>query len=430
MLNPLEQALQQLQSLRSFTQIPNDLFTQLESCNHVHQTTLEITLDNGKKHSFRAYRSQHNNARGPYKGGIRFHPGVTQEEVQALSMWMTWKCAVVGIPYGGGKGGIIVDPKTLSSTELERLSRAYAAWAQGFIGEKVDIPAPDVNTNSQIMAWMLDEYERQVGYHAPGTFTGKPVALGGSLGREEAAGIGGFHILEELREAKNLQRSETTIAVQGFGNVGYWFAHFAAQTGYKVVAVSDSKGAVYVSEGIDPEETLRCEKKKGFLAGCYCVGRVCDLNKGKTITNEELIGLDVDILVPAALEGVINEKNASNIKAKVLLELANGPTTPQAEKILHEKDILIVPDVLTNAGGVTVSYFEWEQNIAGYYWEKEEVFKRLEKIMSNAFDEVWKIFTRPTSKKVKGDWTMRMAAYVLAVERVVEAMSLRGQKGR
>jgi glutamate dehydrogenase len=375
---------------------------------------LSIKMDNGKFRSFQAFRSQHNDARGPFKGGIRFHPNVTEDEVKALSTWMSVKCAVSGIPYGGGKGGIIVDPKKLSETELQRLCRAYSEFLTPYIGPWIDVPAPDVNTGGQEMSWMLDAYEKKVGYHAPATFTGKPVELGGSLGREEATGLGGFFVLSSYAKIKKLVLKKTTVAVQGFGNVGFWFSKFASDAGYKVVAVSDSTGGIYNSKGLDIEKMARLKRDLGSFA---------EIGKGKTykfISNEDLLLLAVDILVPAALENAIDEKKAKDIKAKAVLEMANGPTTPEAEEVLLTKKVDVLPDVLCNAGGVTVSYFEWVQNLHGYKWSKERVNDELKALMNNAFDDIQAVVDR---KKV----SYRKAAYSLAVKKLIDAMMLRGR---
>jgi len=356
------------------------------------------------------FRSQHNNARGPYKGGIRFHPEVSEEEVKALSMWMTWKCAVVDIPCGGGKGGVIVDPKKLSVGELERLAKGFARRITPIIGQEIDIPAPDVNTNSQIMTWMVDEYMKVANNKDIGTFTGKPIEKGGSKGREQATGLGGAYILEELAKEFGLDPKNTSIGVQGFGNVGYWFAKLADELGYKVVAISDSKGGITDENGLNIDNVYKYKKTNGSLQDFQ--------NDGKTlhnITNEELLALEVDVLAPAAFENVINDNNANDIKAKYILELANGPITPSAEKVLLEADIVVIPDVLANAGGVTVSYFEWEQNKADSYWTEEEVFEKLKPIMAKAFKDTIKF-----SKKYDTD--LRNGAYILAVNRVSKAM--------
>lgn len=427
--NPYQSAVQQLESVAKLLKKTHDdeaVFTavieKLKIPDRVITKKLEIAMDDGKKQTFTAYRSQHNNARGPYKGGLRFHPNVTEDEVKALSMWMTWKTAVTGIPYGGGKGGIIVDPQKLSLKEKEKLSRAYVrAFAEHF-GAWVDVPAPDMNTDGQTMAWMLDEYETVKGIQSPGVFTGKPVELGGSLGREEATGKGGVMVLQQLVERMGYRRNqEVTIAVQGFGNVGYWFAQLADELGFKIVAVSDSKQGIYVEKGLDPKTTLQCKREHGSLQECFCQEGVCGVVKGKVISNDDILALDVDILVPAALENVITKENASKIKAKAIIEMANGPVTPEADEILHQKGILSVPDVLSNSGGVTVSYFEWVQNNQGFYWSKEEVFTKLEPLMIQAFEQMWR------NHEKFPDITLRQATYLTAVDRVVKAMMLRGE---
>ncbi len=405
--------------------------TKLKQPDRVLQTKLKIKLDSGEIAEFQAYRSQHNNARGPYKGGIRFHQDVTEAEVKALSTWMTWKCAVTGIPYGGGKGGIIVDPKKLSVNELERLSRAYSHWLVDWIGPWADVPAPDVNTTGQIMAWMVDEYQQiqtarlQAGQGAMqanplASFTGKPLGLGGSEGREEATGLAGVYVLVQLAKKLGFTRhQDMSIAIQGFGNVGYWFAYHADQLGFKVVAVSDSKGAVYLPEGLDPARTLACKRESGKLGDCLCDSTGCSLHHGKVITNAELLTLPMDVLVPAALENVITAENAGQIQAKAVLEMANGPTTPEADEILAHRGIEMIPDVLANAGGVTTSYFEWVQNLQGYAWPKAEVLAKLQALMEKSFEEMWQI---KTAQKLPG----RLATYTTAVKRVVDAMLLRG----
>lgn len=421
MADQLSQALEQLRVAAAQTDIPQNFLEILQEPKDVIAGEVEIDLDSGKKVRFPAYRTQHNDARGPFKGGIRFHPQVTEAEVKALAFWMTFKCAVADIPFGGSKGGVAVDPKKLSANELERLSRAYVHLIADYMGALKDVPAPDVNTNAQIMAWMLDEYEAIIGHHEPAAFTGKPVVLGGSLGREEATGLGGFYILRELSGKLKKKQTETTLAIQGFGNVGYWFAYFAQKAGFKIVAASDSQGGVLVPEGLNPELTLACKQEKGRIAECYCVGTVCDLNKGKKITNEELLELDVDVVVPAALEGVITAENAAKIKAGIVLELANGPVTPEADEVLHRRGVISVPDILANSGGVTASYFEWVQNLSGTSWEKQVVFDRLEQKLNRAFTDVWERYQNLGSKKV----TLRIAAYGVALERLARAMRVR-----
>ena len=384
--------------------------------DRVIEVKLPIKMDNGQSKTFVGFRAQHNNKLGPYKGGIRFHPQVSREEVMALSTLMSLKCAVANLPYGGAKGGVIVDPKKLSATELETLSRSYSRALSKFIGPNLDVPAPDVNTNGQIMAWMLSEYEQIVGYKAPATFTGKPLNLGGSLGRTEATGRGGVFVLEallnKLSKQLNKPRSQLTVAVQGFGNVGYYFAKIAQQAGFRIVALSDSKGAIFVKDGLDVEKTLECKQQKGSVAGCYCKGSVCDVQYGKNITNEELLALPVDILVPSALENVITAKNAGNIQAKVITEMANGPVSEDAYPILDKKGIISVPDVLANSGGVIVSYFEWVQSLAGYWWSEGEVNNKLQKQITQAFEAVWQ-----ASKQYKVN--LKQAAFALALQRLV-----------
>lgn len=398
--NPYQNAVKQLEEVKKYIEIDKNIFEQLKFPKRVVKVNLKVKMDSGKYQTFKAFRSQHNGAVGPHKGGIRFHPNVSEDEVKALSMWMTWKCSVVGIPYGGAKGGISCDPKKMSEAELERLSRAYIRGIGKYIGPRKDVPAPDVNTTPQTMAWMVDEYEKIVGQHVPGVITGKPIELGGSLGRTEATGLGGFYMLEQLRKKwkGRILLKNITVAIQGVGNVGYYFAQFAREAGYKIVALSNSKGGVYNQNGLKEDKFLEYKQN---------------------ISNEELLELPVDVLVPAALENQITQANAGKIKAKYIIEMANGPVTPEADEILHKKGIVSLPDVLCNAGGVTVSYFEWVQNNMGYYWEKEEVFAKLKVIMDKAFGEVWQIYQ---AKRVNP----RMAAYILAVDRVVKAMKLRG----
>jgi glutamate dehydrogenase len=410
MANPFINAQEQLKKAAGILKLDESTLNILSWPDRVLKFHIPVKMDDGTTKVFEGFRSQHNNARGPYKGGVRFHPGVTEDEVKALSTWMTWKSAVTGIPYGGGKGGVIVDPKQLSKSELERLARGYVQKIAGIIGPDTDIPAPDVNTDGQIMAWFVDEYNKIRGQELNATFTGKPLILGGSLGREKATGLGVVYCLEALAEELKIVPAKTTIAVQGIGNVGYWFAKLAYERGYKIVAISDSKGAVYNPEGIEPAKALEYKQKNGSLKGF----------EGELITNEALLELEVDVLAPAALENVITNDNVQNIKAKYILEAANGPVTPEADKVLFKKGIISVPDILANSGGVTVSYFEWVQNRMGYYWSEEEVDLKLEKLVKDAFLATYKLM-----KHHKVD--MRMGAYVLAVQRVVDAMKLRGK---
>jgi glutamate dehydrogenase (NADP+) len=386
--------------------------------------SVPVRMDDGSLKIFEGYRVQYDNTRGPYKGGIRFHPAVNLDEVKALSFWMTMKCAVANLPLGGGKGGVIVNPKELSESELEQLSRGYASAIANVIGPDIDVPAPDVNTNGKIMGWMVDEFIKVKSQKSKvrisktereklkATFTGKLIADGGSEGREEATGLGGLYVLQAVIKRMQSPKKQLTAAIQGFGNVGYNAARFLFDSGIKVIAVSDSKGGIYVPDGINPEMTLACKKKNGMLSGCYCSGSVCDVSKGKPISNEELLLLDVDILVPAALENVINKDNAGKIKARIILEMANGPTTAEADIALHDKGIIVVPDILANSGGVTVSAFEWEQNLRGLHWTKKEVNRRLFDKMNEATENVWN-----ASRSFKTD--LRTGAFIVAILRLI-----------
>jgi len=373
--------------------------------------TLPVKMDDGTTRIFHGFRVQYNDARGPNKGGIRFHSGETVDTVRALAAWMTWKCAVVDIPLGGGKGGIICDPKSLSAGELERLSRAYIRQVGRVLGLEKDVPAPDVYTTPQIMAWMMDEFSVMQGYNEYGMITGKPLALGGSAGRGDATARGGMYCLREASKALNLELKGATAAIQGYGNAGS-FAHKLGVElfGLKVVAVSDSRGGIYNSDGLDFAKVSAYKAK---------TGSVIDFPGSKCISNEDLLELGVTVLVPAALENAINEDNADRVKAKIIVELANGPTTPEADEILHDKGSYVIPDFLCNAGGVTVSYFEMVQNAYDYYWEESLVHERLEKKMTTAF---WSVHNMAQQHKVHN----RLGAYLVAVNRVAEAVRLRG----
>jgi len=373
--------------------------------------SLPVRMDDGSTRVFQAFRVQYNDARGPSKGGIRFHPDETIDTVRALAAWMTWKCALLDLPLGGAKGGVICNPKEMSEAELERLSRAYVQGVYAFIGPEKDIPAPDVYTNPQIMAWMMDEYSKMACKNQFGVITGKPPCIGGCLGRDDATARGGMYVIREAAKQCSLDLSSATVAIQGYGNAGSCAGALAQSLfGSKIVAVSDSKGAVFSSRGIDPVAASQHKARTRSVTG---------LPGTESISNEELLELDVDILVPAALENVITENNAPNINARILAELANGPTTPQADGILSENGIHILPDFLCNAGGVTVSYFEMVQNSSMYYWERQEVQERLDNKMTRAYHSV-------LSASKQYGINMREAAYVVAVRRVVEAMRLRG----
>jgi glutamate dehydrogenase (NAD(P)+) len=372
---------------------------------------IPVRMDNGFIKVFEGFRVIHNDVLGPAKGGIRFHPDETIDTVRALSAWMTWKCALLGLPLGGGKGGVICNPKEMSEGELERLSRGYVSKIWQFIGPEKDIPAPDVYTNPQIMAWMMDEYSKIVGRNQFGVITGKPIQVGGSLGRNDATARGGLYVVREAAKVRGLDLKKATIAVQGYGNAGYYAASLAKELlGCRVVAISDSKGGIFNKEGFDPQAVLDFKKQ---------TGSVVNFPNAEFVSNEDLLELDVDIVCPCALENVITEKNASRIKASIVAEFANGPTTPEADEILFEKGIHLLPDFLCNAGGVTVSYFEMVQNFSMFYWDEEEVYERLDKKISAAYYSVLE-----TSSEYKVN--MRQAAYVVAVKRVAEAMKLRG----
>jgi glutamate dehydrogenase (NAD(P)+) len=369
-----------------------------------------VQMDNGEIEVFTGYRVQYNITAGPAKGGIRYHPEVTLDEVTALAAWMTWKCAVAHIPFGGGKGGVICDPTRMSRRELEALTRRYVAEIIDAIGPERDVPAPDVNTNEQVMAWFMDTYSMHVGQTSTAVVTGKPVELGGSLGRREATGRGVMIVTREAAKHLSLKLKGATVAVQGFGNVGSVSADLLAKEGARIVAVTDWKGGVHNKNGLDIPKMLEFAKQNKTIDG---------FPGGESISNEELFPLDVDVLVPAALENQITVENAPSIKAKIVTEGANGPTTPEAHRLLHERGVFVIPDILANAGGVTTSYFEWVQDRHGYFWAEDEVNSKLEVKMVEAFDDVLE-----TSKKYKVD--MRTAAYIVAISRVATVTKMRG----
>lgn len=419
--NVFTDAVLRLERLGTEAGIDPEVIDSLRSPHATMEANLAVRMDDGSCRYFRAYRCRYNDSRGPTKGGIRYHPEVTRAEVQALALWMTLKCAVIGLPYGGGKGGIEVDPKSLSPMELERLSRAYVRAMANFIGPDIDIPAPDVYTNARIMGWMMDEYENIHRIKAPAVITGKPVGLGGSLGRDEATGRGAYLVTKELATLRGLEPAKTRVAVQGFGNAGYHVARLLHADGYKIVAVSDSQGAIYSADGFDVESLHHHKQTTRRLEGVYCEVSVCNLVQYEQIAGEALLALDVDILIPAALEGVITPANADQIKAPLIVEVANGPITGDADAILASKNIEVIPDVLANAGGVTVSYFEWVQNRQGYYWTLDEVRSRLADMMKAAFKAVW-----DTSQR---DGTgFRAAAYAVAMHRLEDAIEAHGTK--
>jgi glutamate dehydrogenase/leucine dehydrogenase len=410
-INPFNVALKQLEEAAKVVGIDKGMHDVLAQPKRILTVSLPTRMDNGEIHVFTGFRSQHNDARGPFKGGIRYHPQVTIEEVKALSMWMTWKCAIADIPYGGGKGGIICDPKQMSTGELERMTRRYAYAIADIIGPLTDIPAPDVYTGGKEMSWIMDTYSALKGnFVQPEVITGKPLAIGGSLGRNEATGRGlSFNVREAVKKLGiNLQTS--TVAVQGFGNAGQYASLMLEEMGAKVVAVSDSQGGVYNKNGIHIGSLRKHKEKMGSVVG---------FPESKSISNEELLETECTILVPAALENQITKKNASQVTARLVAEAANGPTTPEADEILYENKTLVIPDVLANSGGVTVSYFEWLQNLRREYWTEEQVNSMLDKKMTRAFSDVYE-----THEKYQVN--MRKASIALAVGRVTEAIKTRG----
>jgi glutamate dehydrogenase (NAD(P)+) len=408
--NPFELAQRQLQKVADTFGIDQQLVGVLSQCKKAVEVSIPTSMDDGTVRAFAGYRVTHNIARGPSKGGIRYHPDVTLDEVKSLAMWMTWKCSLMGLPFGGAKGGVICDPKTMSRSELERMTRRFTSEIINEIGPEKDIPAPDVGTNAATMAWIFDTYSMNKGHSVLGVVTGKPLTIGGSLGREEATARGALFCLSSALESEERSLDGIRIAVQGFGNVGSYFAKFAAEEGAQVVAVSDSSGGIYNPNGVDIAAAFAHKRSGGSLS---------EMKGGDAITNEELLVLDCDALAPCALEQVITPDNADQVKAKILVEGANGPVTPAADDILEGNGVLVLPDVLANAGGVVVSYFEWVQGLQEYFWKEDEVNRRLHDIVTRAFDE-----TRATVEARKT--SMRMAAYGLAVQRVAEATVTRG----
>jgi len=406
-INPFETAKAQLQKAAETAKLDVDKIERLKIPDRYVEVSIPVKMDNGEQKIFTGFRSQHNNARGPYKGGIRFHQDVNLDEVRALSFWMSFKNAVVNVPFGGGKGGVIVNPKELSLGELERVSRGFIKKIYPVIGPEVDVPAPDVNTTGQIMGWMLDEYQKQSGNKSMATFTGKSLDNGGSKGREEATGFGGVYVFEEVIKSKAVNLSAgSAVAIQGFGNVSTFFAKAAEKLGYKVVALSDSKGGIYNPEGLSFEKVLAHKKSAGALK---------DFVGAKNISNSELLELPVDVLVPAALENVLTAENAEKIKAKLIVEMANGPTAPEADAIFAQKGIVVIPDILANSGGVCVSYYEWYQNMKSEEWSKEQVLEKLSVQIKQAYADVLK-------EKNKYNTTFRVAAYILAARRIMDQM--------
>jgi glutamate dehydrogenase/leucine dehydrogenase len=409
--NPYETAKQQVDIVADLIGLNGGVREILKHPKRELTTNFPVQMDDGSTRVFTGHRVQFNMARGPCKGGIRYHPQVTLDEVRALAAWMTWKCAVVNIPYGGAKGGVVCDPKHMSKPELERLTRRFASEISSIIGPEMDIPAPDVYTDSQTMAWIMDTYSMQKGYSVPGVVTGKPISLGGSEGRGEATGRGCAYVVREAARDANVKVKGGSVAVQGFGNAGNIAANILHdEQGAKIVAASDSKGGIYKADGFNPHAVEEHKRKTGSVVG---------FPGAKSISNEEILELKAEILIPAALENQLTGKNADKVQAKIIGEAANGPTLPEADKILFEKGVTVLPDILANAGGVTVSYFEWAQDIQGYFWSLPEVNQRLEHVMVRSYADVHK---EATARKVHH----RTAAYVVAIQRVVDAMRLRG----
>ncbi len=409
-LNPLRIVAGQIKDACEQLGLSNSVYEILKEPQQFYDVSIPVRMDDGSVKTFKGYRAQHNNALGQYKGGIRFHPDVYPDEVKALSTWMTIKCAIVNVPYGGGKGAVAVDPRELSQGEVERLARGFIQALGHVIGPEKDIPAPDVNTNPQIMAWMTDEFSKMRGYPALGVVTGKPVGFGGSVGRSTATSRGVVVCVEEAAKRIGLDLNGATVAVQGYGNVGSYSGVYMQELGAKVVAVTDVYGGVQNPDGMDAMELVKHVEE---------TGSVVDFPGSEPINNEELLTMEVDVLIPAALENVITSSNAQDVKAKIISEGANGPTTPEADRILAENGCLVIPDILANAGGVTVSYFEWVQNNYGYYWTAEEVDERLRLLMVQAFDNIYQMHQEQNVK-------MRDAAYLAAIKNIADAMELRG----
>jgi len=414
-----EDALERLDRAAQYASIHEEALERLKYPKTSVQVSIPVRMDDGTLQIFEGYRVRHSDARGPGKGGIRYHPEANLDEVKSLALWMTCKCAVVDIPFGGAKGGVMVNPKELSRLELERLSREFIARIAQFIGPDTDIPAPDVYTNAMVMGWMMDEYSHIVGRRTPAVITGKPIPLGGSLGRETATGRGGYICLKELARRHEWEPEKMTVAIQGFGNAGQAVARLLHGDGFRVVAVSDSQGGIHRPDGLDVTSVIRTKNESRTLEAVYCDGSVCENVDADDITNEELLELDVDILIPAALGNVITEANAGKVKARVVLELANGPMSSKADEMIDRDRTLVIPDILGNAGGVTVSYYEWLQSRSGDYWTEERVHERLQAKMATEFNRVH------DAMQERGT-DMRTAAYALALDRIGEAVEAMG----
>ena len=417
----LTDASRRLEKAARYAPISDDATERLKFPKASLKVAIPVRMDDGSLRVFEGYRVRYDDTRGPTKGGIRFHPQVSMDEVQSLAFWMTFKCAAVNLPFGGAKGGITLNPKELSKFELERLSRGYIDAIAPFIGPDLDIPAPDVYTNPMIMGWMMDQYSIIKGKRSPAVITGKPVSMGGSLGRGTATGTGAFFVLQTMMEKLGRSPSELTVAVQGFGNAGSVIARHLFEAGYKVVAVSDSKGGIYNKSGLNIPDVQQFKQTHREMKDVYCKDSVCNVASSETLTNEEVLALDVDILIPAALENQITAKNADSIRAQYIFEVANGPVTADADEILEAKGISVFPDILVNAGGVMVSHFEWVQNRSGLYWKLEKVEKELRSRITEEAKTIWQI---AQAKQV----SFRTAAYIHALSRIGEALNDRGTR--
>lgn len=432
--NIFDDAIRRLDRAAEFADMDGEALERLRHPKAVLQVSIPVRMDDGSLQIFQGFRVRHDDTRGPTKGGIRFHPDVHPGEVKALAFWMTCKCAVAGIPFGGGKGGVIVDPKQLSRMELERLSRGFIEQVADFIGPETDVPAPDVYTNPMIMGWMMDEFSKIRRQRTPDVITGKPIPLGGSLGRDDATGRGAYYCIKELERHKGWQPADIRVAIQGFGNAGQHVARLLHGDGYRIVAISDSRGGIYREQGLDIPRAIELKNQRTAVSDVYAGRSVCDCPvcgcaechcdpkdsaTGDVITNAKLLELDVDVLIPAALENQITNENVERISAPVVVEVANGPTTSDADDALARKGTLVVPDILANAGGVTVSYFEWTQNRSGYYWTEDEVQERLQTIMAREFNTIYDLMTE---KQID----MRTAAYAHALNRLSDAIEAQG----
>lgn len=415
----LNDALTHLDTAAQHADIDPEAINRLKHPLATLEVSVPVRMDNGTLQIFTGYRVRYNDTCGPTKGGLRYHPDVDLDEVKALAFWMTIKCAVMALPFGGAKGGVSVDAKRLSRLEIERLSRSFIEQIVDFIGPRKDIPAPDVYTNERIMGWMMDEYSKLTGQHSPDVITGKPIELGGSLGRRDATGRGAYYCIKELETLKKWKPGDITVAIQGFGNAGRHVADLLHRDGYKIVAVSDSQGGIYRDEGFDVPSLITAKLETRKVQAVYCQGSVCEIIPAQQITNEELLELDVDILIPAALENQIHHGNMKKIKAGIIVEVANGPITAEADDYLAKQKIVIIPDVLANAGGVTVSYFEWVQNKMSYYWTEEEVHQRLHEKIVREFHAIYEVM-------LSKDIDMRTAAYAHALGRIGKAIHAQG----